>query len=284
MKLSFALSALLATTASANVLRGVAADRALAVFRNSDGSTGTEISWCEAGGQRISPCSAVNGEYYNGNLVTGSGSSSSWQSGSHSSGGSDTTVVSGGLRVKVSAALTPTQVLSADRLISKGCGETINNRCTPVEKSQVSAARRFRKEISQKIDQLKQKGCGFDKPPGCTKEENLAVQQETTRKKRRDEETTTTCAGGKTKFVELRHGQKIGKLDISNNVVCSSGDVEVNDVTTQFGSRLISFGSGEFGNGEDFCNNCCRCRKVWAKQCFFNKVGSDFDKQKCLDA
>ena len=88
MKLSFALSALLATTASAAVLRGVAADRALAVFRNSDGSTGTENSWCEAGGQQFSPCSAVAGEYYNGNLVTGSGSSSSWQSGSHSSGGS----------------------------------------------------------------------------------------------------------------------------------------------------------------------------------------------------
>jgi hypothetical protein len=46
------------------------------------------MSWCEAGGQRISPCSAVHGEYYNGNLVTGSGSSSSWQSGSRSSGGS----------------------------------------------------------------------------------------------------------------------------------------------------------------------------------------------------
>jgi hypothetical protein len=175
--------------------------------------------------------------------------------------------------------LTPTQLLSADRLISKGCGETFNNRCTPAEQSQVSGARRQRKETSQKIAQLKQMGCGFASKV-CTKEQNIAVQDAEALAKLEAQETTQ-CPGGKTQFVQLRHGQKISKLHTSNDVVCSSGDVQVDDALVNRGGKLISFGP-EFGNGEDFCNNCCRCKREWKKQCFFNKDGADFDHaQKC---
>ena len=52
-----------------------------AVWRNSDGSTNSKICWCTAGGQRLSPCSDVAGQYHNGKFVTASGCSSSWRSG-----------------------------------------------------------------------------------------------------------------------------------------------------------------------------------------------------------
>ena len=58
-----------------------------AVWRNSDGSTNSKICWCTAGGQRLSPCSDVAGQYYNGKFVTASGCSSSWRSGRKLRGG-----------------------------------------------------------------------------------------------------------------------------------------------------------------------------------------------------
>ena len=58
-----------------------------AVWRNSDGSTNSKICWCTAGGQRLSPCSDVAGQYHNGKFVTASGCSSSWRSGRKLRGG-----------------------------------------------------------------------------------------------------------------------------------------------------------------------------------------------------